>query len=185
MTELIPPDKPVTVVKLFPWWLLFVWGILTFFTGIMFMTSPGMTTVIFITFLGAYWLVGGLFTLGSLAVDRTNRDWKIFFSIIIIIAGILILMYPFYSTFFIIEFFIIFIGCWACFIGGACLFQAFLAKDTGTGVLGAASLIFGILILIFPLISGILIPFIIGGFAIIAGISSIVLSFAAKKRRES
>jgi hypothetical protein len=90
-------------------------------------------------------------------------------------------MYPFYSTFFIIGFFIIFIGFWACFIGGAYLFQAYSAKDTGGGVLGAASLIFGILILIFPLISGLLIPYIIGGFAIIAGISSIVISYAAKK----
>jgi uncharacterized membrane protein HdeD (DUF308 family) len=181
MTELTPPDKPVTEVNLFPWWLLLVWGILALFVGIMFVTTPGMTTVLFITFLGAYWLVGGLFTLGSLAVDRTNGGFKIFFSIINIIAGILILMYPFYSTFFILEFFTIFIGFWACFIGGAYLFSAFPAKDMGAGVLGAASLIFGILILIFPLISGILIPYIIGGFAILAGISSIVISFAAKK----
>jgi uncharacterized membrane protein HdeD (DUF308 family) len=181
MTELTPPDIPVTEANLFPWWLLLVWGILALLVGIMFVTTPGMTTVLFITFLGAYWLVGGLFTLGSLAVDRTNGGLKIFFSIINIIAGILILMYPFYSTFFIVEFFTIFIGFWACFIGCAYLFSAFPAKDTGAGVLGAASFIFGILILIFPLISGILIPYIIGGFAIIAGISSIVISFAAKK----
>ena len=181
MTELIPTNKPVTDVKLFPWWLLLVWGILALLIGIMFVATPGMTTVFFITFLGAYWLVGGLFTLGSLFVDRTNGGWKIFFSVINIIAGILILMYPLYSTFFIIEFFIIFIGFWACFIGGAYLFTAFPAKDTGAGVLGAASLIFGILILIFPLISGLLIPYIIGGFTILAGISSIVISFVAKK----
>lgn len=181
MTELIPTNKPVTDVKLFPWWLLLIWGILALLIGIMFVATPGMTTVLFITFLGAYWLVGGLFTLGSLFVDRTSGGWKIFFSVINIIAGILILMYPLYSTFFIIEFFIIFIGFWACFIGGAYLFSSFRAKDTGAGVLGAASLIFGILILIFPLISGLLIPYIIGGFAILAGISSIVISFAAKK----
>jgi len=181
MTELIPPNKPVSEVNLFPWWLLLVWGILALLIGIMFVATPGITTVIFITFLGAYWLVGGLFTLGSLFVDRTNEGWKIFLSVINILAGLLILMYPLYSTFFIIEFFIIFIGFWACFIGGAYLFQAYSAKDTGGGVLGAASLIFGILILIFPLISGLLIPYIIGGFAILAGISSIVISFAAKK----
>lgn len=63
---------------LFPWWLILLWGILTLIIGVMFITTPALTTILLITLMGAFWLVGGLFSLGSLAVDRTNIGWKIF-----------------------------------------------------------------------------------------------------------
>jgi uncharacterized membrane protein HdeD (DUF308 family) len=182
MTEEIPnAEKLLSNPNLFPWWLLLVWGILALLIGCMFLSTPGLTTVLFITLLGAYWLVSGLFALGSLAVDRTNAGWKLFLGIINILAGILILLYPLYSTVFVLSFFVIFIGFWACFIGVAHLYQGFAAKDGGNGVLGAISLIFGILLLIDPFIVAALLPFIAGGFAIIAGLASIALSLTAKK----
>jgi uncharacterized membrane protein HdeD (DUF308 family) len=168
-------------ISFFPWWVVLLWGILSLIVGIMFLTTPAITTMIFITLLGAFWFVGGVFTLLSLADDRTNTGWKIFLSILNIIVGILILMYPFYSTLFILSFFIILLGVWACFMGGAHLFQAFSKKDAGMGVLGVLSLIFGVLLLVFPLISIALLPFVAGAFAFVLGICAIVFSFTAKK----
>jgi uncharacterized membrane protein HdeD (DUF308 family) len=167
--------------KLFPWWLLLLWGILALFLGVAFLFTPGLTTVLLITFMGAWWLVGGIFALASLVVDKSNMGWKIFLAIINIIAGILILCYPLYSTVFVLSFFIIFIGFWACFVGGAHLFQAFSKKDWGNGVLGILSLIFGILLLVNPFIAAALLPFVAGGFAIVMGLCSIVVAFTAKK----
>ena len=166
---------------LFPWWLVLLWGILALLIGIMFLASPGITTLIFITFLGAYWLVGGIFSLIGLAVDRTNMGWKIVLAFLNLIAGIIILAYPLYSTIFLLSFFIIIVGFWACITGCAHLYGAFSQKDAGNGILGIFSLIFGILLLIFPLISAALLPFIAGIFAIVVGIAAIVTSFAAKK----
>jgi uncharacterized membrane protein HdeD (DUF308 family) len=140
-----------------------------------------MTTVLLITFMGAYWLVGGIFALASLAVDRSNMGWKIFLSIINIIAGIAILIYPFYAALFTLGFVVIFIGFWACFVGGAHLFQAFSKKDWGNGVLGIISLIFGVILLVNPFIAAALLPFVAGGFAIVMGLCSIYVSFTAKK----
>jgi uncharacterized membrane protein HdeD (DUF308 family) len=171
-------------VKLFPWWLLLLWGILAILLGCALLFSPGVTMVLLITFMGAYWLIGGLFALCSLAVDRTNMGWKIFLAIVNIIAGILILAYPLYSTFFVLGFFIIFIGFWACFVGAAHLFQAFSAKDAGNAVLGILSLIFGILLLIYPFMAAALLPFIAGVFAIVLGLCSIYLSFGARKAQK-
>ncbi len=186
MTEEIPnAEKFLSDPKLFPWWLLLIWGILALLIGCMFLATPGLTTVLFITLLGAYWLVGGLFALGSLAVDRTNAGWKLFLGILNILAGILILLYPLYSTVFVLSFFVIFIGFWACFIGVAHLYQGFTTKDAGNGVLGAISLIFGILLLINPFIVAALLPFVAGGFAIAAGLASIIVSFTAKKAQET
>jgi uncharacterized membrane protein HdeD (DUF308 family) len=178
--ESTQPDQILSNPNLFPWWLLLLWGIFALVIGCMFLATPGLTTALFIVFLGAYWLVGGLFTIGSLFVDRSNMGWKLFLSVINIIAGVLILAYPLYSTIFVLSFFIIFIGFWACFIGAAHLFQAFSAKDAGNGVLGIISIIFGLLLLINPFIAAALLPFVAGGFAIVSGLVSIYLAFTAK-----
>lgn len=182
MTEDISVTDTTTIdMKLFPWWLLLLWGILALLLGAAFLFTPGITTVLLITFMGAYWLVGGIFAIVSLTVDRTNLGWKIFLAIINILAGILILLHPYYATFFALEFLVIFIGFWACFVGGAHLFQAFTKKDWGNGVLGIISLIFGVILLINPFLTAVLLPFVAGGFAIVMGLCSIFVAFTAKK----
>jgi len=179
-----PDEMLLCSAGLFPWWLLLLWGILTLIIGIMFLTTPEITTVILITFMGAFWLVGGLFSLASLVVDRTSMGIKIFLAVINIIAGALIMIYPVFSTIFILSFFVIFIGFFACFIGCAHLFTAYKNKDAGNAVLGVISLIFGLLLLCYPLVTAALLPYIAGGFCIVAGIVAMIASFMAKKGQD-
>jgi uncharacterized membrane protein HdeD (DUF308 family) len=180
--EISTPMPDITDAKLFPWWLLLVWGILSVLIGGMLLATPGMTTVLLITFMGAYWLAGGLFTLGGLVVDRSNMGLKLFLSAINMIAGILILLHPFYSTIFALAFLVIFIGFWACFIGAAHLYHAFTTKDAGNGILGIISLVFGILLLVNPFIAAVILPFIAGAFGVASGLATICVAFAAKKK---
>ncbi|MEN6610548.1 MAG: HdeD family acid-resistance protein [Methanoregulaceae archaeon] len=177
------PELPVDV-RAFPWWLILLWGILSIIIGVMFLTTPAITTVVFITLLGAFWLVGGVFTLASLVSDKSNMGWKILIAILNILVGIIILAYPLYSTLLLLAFFIIFLGFWACIIGALHLFQAFTMKDAGMGVLGIISLFFGILLLAFPLISIELVPFVAGAFAFVLGICAIIFAFSARKAPE-
>ena len=179
-----PDEMLLCSAGLFPWWLLLLWGILTLIIGVMFLRTPEITTVILITFMGAFWLVGGLFSLGSLFVDKTNMGIKIFLAVINIIAGALIMIYPIFSTSFILSFFVIFIGFFACFIGCAHLFTAYKNKDAGNGVLGVISLIFGLLLLGHPLVTVALLPYITGGFCIVAGTVALIASFMAKKGQD-
>ncbi|MDD1705391.1 MAG: DUF308 domain-containing protein [Methanoregula sp.] len=183
MTETMqnPNEMVMENIRIFPWWLVLLWGILSLILGIMFLATPGITTVLLITFIGAYWLVSGIFALCSLAIDRSNMGWKIFLAIINILAGIVILAYPFFSTVLLLSFFVILIGFWGCVIGISHLYHAVTAKDTGNGLIGLISLLFGLLLLIFPLITAALIPYIIGAGAIVSGIAAIVVSFTAKK----
>lgn len=181
MTDDISQAEPMLVdSKLFPWWIMLLWGILTIIVGLMFLINPSQTMIFLITFLGAYWLVSGLFTIASLCIDRSNMGWKIFLSVINILAGILILMHPFYATFFAFEFLIIFIGFWACFIGAAHMYQAFTTKDAGNGVLGIISIIFGLLLLFNTIVAIVMLPYFFGGFALISGLASIYVAIAAK-----
>jgi uncharacterized membrane protein HdeD (DUF308 family) len=170
-----------SIVYVYPWWLVLLWGLLSLIIGVMFLGTPAATTVFLITLIGVFWLVGGFFTLGSLAVEKTHVGIKIFISVIDIVAGLLILAYPLFSTIFALALFVIFAGGWGCFIGISHLYHAFRKKDPGSGVLGVISLIFGILLLAFPLVAAALIPFIIGIFALAGGVAAVVASLSIKK----
>jgi uncharacterized membrane protein HdeD (DUF308 family) len=186
MAEEIPQtDLMLSDQNLFPWWLLLLWGIFTLLIGGLFLFNPGQTMEFLIIFLGAYWLVGGLFTIASLFVDRSFMGWKIFLSVINILAGILILVYPLYAAIFAFGFLIIFIGFWSLFIGVAHIYRAYTAKDAGNGVLGIISIIFGLLLLVNTIAAIVMLPYVIGGFALVSGIASIYVAFTAKRLQES
>jgi len=181
MTE---PDTTVNMqiseARLFPWWLLLLWGVLTIIIGLAFLLSPAVTTIMFVTFLGAYWLVGGIFVLAGLAVDRTNMALKLLLAGVNILAGLLILLHPVYSTIFALEFLVLFLGFWACFIGAVHLYHAFSTKDAGNGILGAISIVFGILLLLHSVAVVVMLPFVAGGFCMVSGLTTIYVSYLAK-----
>jgi uncharacterized membrane protein HdeD (DUF308 family) len=180
-TDIVVTEKSVWDSRLFPWRFLLLWGIVALLIGIAFILTPGVTTVLLITFMGAYWLVGGLFAIGSLFFDPANRGWKLFLAVINILAGIVILLYPLYSTVFLLSFYVILLGFWACFVGVSHLCHAFTAKDAGNAILGILSLVFGLLLLIHPFIAAALLPLVAGFFAIVFGLAAIAVSFSAKK----
>jgi uncharacterized membrane protein HdeD (DUF308 family) len=68
------------------------------------------------------------------------------------------------------------VGFWALIVGGVKLYQGFAGKDLGAGVLGVISVIFGILLLVYPYVAAALIPYIFGGFALVGGIAAIAVS---------
>ena len=43
-------------LQLFPSWLLLLWGILALLLGAALLFTPGITTILLITFMGAWWL---------------------------------------------------------------------------------------------------------------------------------
>jgi uncharacterized membrane protein HdeD (DUF308 family) len=181
MTELSTPTIPVApVLPVFPWWLVLIEGIITLILGIFFLAYPFGTLLVLVTFLGAYWFISGLIGLFSLAVDKTNAAWKIVFGILGIIVGIAILAYPLYSAFVVPYIFIIFVGVWGLLMGFVSLFASFKGGGWGAALIGIILIIFGCLILANPVVSTVLLPFVLGVFGIVAGIISIGVSFYLK-----
>jgi uncharacterized membrane protein HdeD (DUF308 family) len=160
---------------LYPWWLILLWGILALIIGAMFLASPAITTVLFITLLGAYWLVGGIFSLASLFVDKSHAGWKIVLGLLNIIVGIIILAYPLFSTLVLLEVFVILSGSGRSSSGACTCTRRSRQKMRGNAILGLISILFGIVLLAFPMIA-ILVPFIAGFFAIIVGICAIIIA---------
>jgi uncharacterized membrane protein HdeD (DUF308 family) len=172
-------------VRLFPWWLVLLWGIFAVIIGAMFLVYPYTSLVAAVVFLGVYWFVGGIFTLFAAFMEPTDRGWKILIAIISIIAGLAILGYPLYSALMLPALFIIFIGFWALIVGGVKIWQGFAGKDWGAVILGIISIIFGFILLGSPYIAAALLPFIFGGFAIVGGFAAIVVSFMVRGEQKA
>ena len=139
--------------RLFPWWLVLLWGIFAVIIGALFLYYPYRSLMASIVFLGVYWFIGGIFTLFAGFMQATDRGWKIVIGIISIIAGLVILAYPLYSFLILPAVFIILVGVWALIVGVVKMYQGFAEKDAGAGILGVISIIFGLLLLVYPYIA--------------------------------
>jgi uncharacterized membrane protein HdeD (DUF308 family) len=171
--------------RLFPWWLVLLWGIFALIVGCLFLAYPLNALMASIVFLGVYWFIGGIFTLFAAFMEPTDRGWRILIAIISIIAGLAILAYPIYSFLLLPALFVIFVGFWALIVGGVKIWQGFAGKDWGAVILGIISLIFGFLILGSPYIAAALIPWIFGGFAVVGGIAAIVVYFMIRGEQKA
>ena len=130
-----------------PWWLLLIEGIALVILGLLWLSNPATTTIIFIQVLGIYWLIAGIFKLISIFLDHSMWGWKLVAGILGIIAGIIILQHPLWSTVVVGATLIIILGIQGIVFGGIGIYQAFKGAGWGTGILGVISIILGILLM--------------------------------------
>jgi uncharacterized membrane protein HdeD (DUF308 family) len=177
-TEISNPMLPKGAML--PWWLVLIQGVVALILGCSFLAFPYQTLFVLVVFIGAYWFISGIFALISLAYDKSNTGWKIVVGLLGVIAGILIMMYPYYSTILLPSLLIIFIGVWGLIIGGITLAHGIRGGGWGEIILGILGIIFGIVLLANPLIGALMLPYVLGIFGIILGIGAIVTSFMCR-----
>ncbi|MDD3621107.1 MAG: HdeD family acid-resistance protein [Methanofollis sp.] len=163
-----------------PWWAVVLEGIAALVIGILLLTSPGITMVVIVQFLGILWLFGGVLALIGAVSIRENRGWNILSAVLGILAGIVILLYPVYAPFVLLAFLIIVLGIWGIIYGITRLVWAMRGGGVGTGILGLLSLVFGVILLINPLIGAVTLPFVFGAFAVVGGILAIIAGIRAR-----
>jgi uncharacterized membrane protein HdeD (DUF308 family) len=163
-----------------PWWLVLLQGIAGVIIGLLLLIYPAKTTVFLVQFLGIYWFVSGIFGIVSLFIDSTNWGWKLFAGLLGIIAGILILNHPLWSTVLVPTTLVIILGIEGLIIGVVNLIHAFRGGGWGIGILGALSIVFGIILLANILVSALVLPFVAGAFGVVGGIIAIVYAFKMK-----
>jgi uncharacterized membrane protein HdeD (DUF308 family) len=168
MTTVSAIEEPVS----FPWWAVLIQGIFSIIIGILLLAYPGATTLVVIQFIGIYWLVTGIFSLVGIFMDRTMWGWKLFAGVIGIMAGLAIMRHPLWSTFMLPTTMVIFMGVSGLFIGVAGLIGAFRGGGWAAGILGALSMLFGLLLLGTPFIASLALPWIYGVLGIVGGIAA-------------
>jgi uncharacterized membrane protein HdeD (DUF308 family) len=166
--------------EMVPWWLILIEGIALILLGILLLLRPGMTSLIFIQFLGIYWLVGGIFKIVSIFLDRSLWGWKLFAGVLGIIAGIIVIQHPIWSPVIVGSTLVILLGIQGIIYGGVGVFQAFKGAGWGAGILGAISILFGIYLLANIGSATLVLPWVVGVLALVGGVAAIVMAFRVK-----
>lgn len=172
-TATVQATKPRPV----PWWLVLLQGIAGVIIGILLLLEPVPSTVLLVQLLGIYWLVGGIFGIVSIFIDSTQWGWKLLSGVIGIIAGVVIIQHPVWSTLLVPATLVILLGIFGLIIGVINLVQAFQGGGWGIGLLGVVSIIFGLMLLGDPLVATLTLPFVFGVFALVGGIIAIFAAF--------
>ena len=157
-----------------PWWVVLLEGIIAIIAGLFLLYEPVITTILLIQILGIFWLAGGIVSVIGALVFPENLWWKLLSGILSIIAGIVILTYPAYSSLIVLTLLIIFIGVWVIVTGAVRLAWALKGGGWGTGILGILTIILGLLLLTNSLVGVLVLPWIFGFFLIIGGIGSVI-----------
>lgn len=160
-----------------PWWLVLLEGIAAIILGVLLLSKTSMATVILIQFIGIYWLIKGIFSIVSIFMDSSGWGWKLIVGILGIVAGILVVQHPLWSTAIVLRTVVIVIGIQAIIVGIVEIIQAFQGGGLGIGLLGGLSIILGIVLLIHRGEASWALPLVAGIFLVIGGIVAIVASF--------
>lgn len=163
-------------------WLMIVKGLALFFLGLIAVAWPGLTLIIFSLVFAIYLLVDGVVEIiQGITVHGQGSHWilRIILGVIEIAAGVYLLNRPSVA----IATFVLVIGFVFLIQGIVELLSAFIDKTDSKNrtlliVTGVIGLLAGIIILRYPVSSGIAFAWVVGVYALIAGAITIARSFA-------
>lgn len=166
------------------WWAFILRGVIAIIFGILAFVWPGITLAALVFLFGFYALLDGIFAIVS-AIRAAGAGQRWFYlvveGILSIAAGIISIVWPAITALvlvFIIAFWAILTG--AMEIMAAIRLRREIDNEWALGIAGAISLIFGIVMLIWPGAALLSFVWLIGLFAILFGISFIAIGWRLK-----
>jgi uncharacterized membrane protein HdeD (DUF308 family) len=166
-----------------PWWLVLVEGILVALFGLLLLAAPGASLFFIVQLLGLYLFIAGIFRIIDIFIDSSSWGLKLVAGILCLIAGLAVLRHPLWSTIAAPAGLVIIVGFLAMLQGAAGLVVAFQGGGWGMGILSVLGILFGLILVINPLIGVAALPFILGIFMLIGGVGAVVQAF--RMRREA
>ena len=169
------------------WWAVGLRGILGIVFGLICLLTPGVALGAFVILFAAYMFVDGGFAIASAwKAARSGERWGLLIveGLVDIAAGLIAVAWPAITMVALIWL----VAIWAIVSGALMLYAALmLNRDHGRWWLalgGIASLIFGVLLVIEPLIGAVVLTMWIGAYAIVFGGFLLVLAFQLHSRKE-
>ena len=169
------------------WWAVGLRGILGILFGLICLLTPGVAVEVFVILFAAYMLVDGVFAIISgIKAARNGERWGLLIleGIVDLAAGAVAVLWPAITLIALIWL----VAVWAVVSGVLMLTAAFtLNLDHGRWWLalgGIASVIFGILLIIEPLIGAVVLTIWIGAYALVFGIFLLILAFQLHAKKE-
>ncbi len=174
-------DQAATAEMARWWWTFILRGILAIAFGVIAFIAPPATIAALVLLFGAWALVDGVFDIIA-AIQHRTRDRPFWLALLEgiagIIAGVLALAFPAIAA----DVLLLLISAWAIVTGVLEIVLAIRLREEITGELwlaigGILSIVFGVLLFLFPVSGALTIVWIIGAFAIAFGISMIILGW--------
>jgi uncharacterized membrane protein HdeD (DUF308 family) len=160
-----------------PWWLVLVEGIVVALLGLILLVAPGASLVFLVWLLGIYLLVAGISRIIGIFLDSSYWGWKLAAGILCLRAGLAILTNPLWSTTLASTWLVILVGFLAILQGAAGLIVAFQGGGWGMGALSVLGILFGLFLVINPLIGVATLTLILAIFMLIGGVAAVVQAF--------
>ena len=167
------------------WWAIAIRGVLGIVFGVIAFAWPGATLLSLVLLFSAYMLVDGVIGIVSaIGAARRGQRWGLltFEGIVNILTGVAAFLWPGLT----VLVFVTLIAAWAIISGALMLAAAFrLGADHGRWWLalgGIASIIFGALLIIAPLLGAVVLTWWIGAYAIVFGVMLLAAAFKLRQR---
>ncbi|MEV8639046.1 HdeD family acid-resistance protein [Streptosporangium sp. NPDC051023] len=165
------------------WWVYLVRGVCAILFGLLAIFWPRITVYYLLIIFAAYVIANGALALfgAGRGADFGSRGWTIFYGVVSILTGLVVFIWP-QVTALVLLFFI---ASWAVITGileivvGIKLRRA-MANEWMFIVGGVLSVLFGILLFVWPGASALAVLWLIGLMAIVYGIALVVLAFRVK-----
>jgi uncharacterized membrane protein HdeD (DUF308 family) len=166
-----------------PWGLVLVEGIVVALFGLILLVAPGASLVFLVWLLGIYLLIAGISRIVGIFLDSSIWGWKLAAGILCLIAGLAILSNPLWSTTLASTWLIIIVGFLAMLQGAAGLIVALQGGSWGMGALSVLGILFGLFLVINPLIGVGALTLIFAIIMLIGGVGAVFQAF--RMRREA
>ncbi|GII92899.1 HdeD family acid-resistance protein [Sinosporangium siamense] len=168
------------------WWAILVRGIAAIVFGVLALIWPAITILTLVFLFGVFVLVNGVFAiLGAIrGVSGDSRAWLALSGVVGVLVGIAVLVWPGITT--VVLLFLI--ALWAIVTGVLEIISAIRLREAIQQVpllilAGIVSIVFGILMFVWPATGALALVWLIGIFAIVWGVILVVLSSRVKKLR--
>jgi uncharacterized membrane protein HdeD (DUF308 family) len=167
------------------WWVPLLQGVAALIIGLLLFARPGATLVVLTMFLGAYWLVGGLFDIvGAVSRRDSDKHWALALvsGILGIVVGFLLLGQPILGAIATSLALVSLLAIGAILSGIFDIAWAIRVRNEIQGegwiiLLGVLSVLLGLMLLASPLLSAAALVQFAAILAVVGGIALIITAF--------
>ena len=169
------------------WWMYAVRGVVAIIFGVVALIWPGQALQALVLVFGAYALVDGIFAViaGIAARGYFERWWAVLLEGVAgVVIGLLTFFWPNITALVLLYF----IAAWALITGifeivAAIQLRRVITDEWMLILGGLLSIIFGILLFVFPVAGAVSLIWLIGIYAVVFGISEIIFAFRLRGLR--
>jgi uncharacterized membrane protein HdeD (DUF308 family) len=171
------------------WWSLLLRGLLAILVGILTFIWPGITLGALVLLFGAYALLDGVFSLvGAWYASKAHERWGVLLlqGVAGIVAATITVFWPAITALALVYI----ISAWAVVTGvfeiiAAVRLRKYITGEWLLALGGFASVLFGFLLVAFPLAGAIVIALWVGAYALVFGALMVALSFRLRNWTKS